>query len=96
MGRTTAKRSPVATARPHPKRDRRSLPTPDLTGRLGLTQTEAAAAIGKSPSCLRLWARKGLGPKFVRVGNRALVYSIADLKSFLDRNSQDPADVAGR
>ena len=90
------KRSPATPAPPRPPRDRRSLPTPDLSNRLGLSQAEAAAALGKSPSCLRLWARKGLGPKFIRVGTRALIYATADLKSFLARNANDPADVAGK
>jgi predicted DNA-binding transcriptional regulator AlpA len=67
-----------------------------LEGRLGLTQAEAAAAIGKSPSCLRRWARLGLGPKAVRCGGRALVFPVASLKEWMDRNAQDPADVAGR
>lgn len=91
MERATAKRSPAT----RPARDKRSLPIPDLTNRLGLTQAEAAAAIGKSPSCLRVWAKRGLGPKYLRVGKRALVYAVADLKSFLARNATDPADRVG-
>ena len=69
---------------------------PSLNGRLGLTQAEAAGAIGKSPSCLRRWARLGLGPRFVRCGGRALVYPVADLNTWLTSNASDPADVSGR
>lgn len=68
----------------------------NLNGRLGLTQGEAARAIGKSPSCLRRWAKVGLGPRFVRCGPRALVFPLADLKSWLERNATDPADSIGR
>ena len=78
----------------HSKRPRRQAVT--LEGRLGLTQAEAAAAIGKSASCLRRWARLGVGPKAVRCGGRALVFPVAALKEWMDRNAQDPADVAGR
>ena len=67
-----------------------------LSDRLGLSQAEAAAAIGKSPSCLRRWARSGLGPKFVRCGGRALVYPVADLNTWLTRNAVDPADAIGQ
>ncbi len=86
------KRSSPLTA-PHRKPRRQAV---TLEGRLGLTQAEAAAAIGKSPSCLRRWARLGLGPKAVRCGGRALVFPVADLKSWLERNASDPADVCGR
>ena len=80
-------------ATPHRKPRRQAV---SLTGRLGLGQAEAAAALGKSPSCLRRWARLGLGPRFVRCGGRALVYPVADLNNWLTSNAQDPADVSGR
>lgn len=82
--------------RPHTRTTRTRPPAVSLEGRLRLTQSEAAAAIGKSPSCLRRWARLGLGPKAVRCGGRALVFSVADLKSWLERNASDPADTIGR
>jgi len=90
------KSRPASSARQKPaSRARQNLPTVDLDGRLGLSQREAATTIGKSAGCLRRWARLGLGPKFVRVGNRALVYPVSDLKSFLARNATDPADRVG-
>lgn len=86
------KRNPTPpTNRRTPRRQPES-----LSGRLGLSQAEAAAAIGKSPSCLRRWARAGLGPRFVRCGGRALVYPIADLNTWLSRNAVDPADAFGK
>ena len=81
---------PASTSRTSRRR-----PAASLDGRLGLNQAEAAAAIGKSPSALRRWARIGLGPRFVRVSGRALVYPVADLTSWMNRNAQDPADVVG-
>jgi hypothetical protein len=84
--------SPARTRRPR----RQAVP---LEGRLGLTQAEAAAAIGKSPSCLRRWARLGIGPAAVRCGGRALVFPIDGpngLRAWINRNAQDPADTVGR
>ena len=83
------------TASSKSPRARHNLPPVNLTGRLGLCQREAATAIGKSPSCLRRWAHVGIGPRFVRVSRRCLVYPIADLNAWLTRNAVDPAD-AGR
>jgi predicted DNA-binding transcriptional regulator AlpA len=82
--------------RPQPTPRRTRKPAAPLEGRIGLTQDEAARAIGKSASCLRRWARLGLGPRFIRCGGRALVFPLADLNSWLTRNAQDPADVAGK
>lgn len=86
---------PSTHTRPSGK-TRRKRPAVPLEGRLGLSQAEAAACIGKSPSSLRRWAHMGIGPKAVRCGGRALVFPVAELKAWLESNAQDPADSVGR
>jgi hypothetical protein len=81
---------------PKTRKSRQAVP---LEGRLGLTQAEAAAAIGKSPSCLRRWTRLGIGPAAVRCGGRALIFPIDGpngLRAWITRNAVDPADLIER
>ena len=71
-------------------------PKVDLGSRLGLTQKELGELTGKSPSFYRRLAHLGLGPKFIRAGGRGLIFPVAAVKEWLDRNSVDPADVVGK
>ena len=68
----------------------------DLGSRLGLTQKELGLITGKSPSYYRRLAKLGLGPRALRMGGRGLIYPVAAVKEWLERNAIDPADVSGR
>lgn len=68
----------------------------DLSCRLGLTQKELALVTGKSASYWRRLARRGLGPKAIRVGGRGLIFVLdgpGSVREWLARNAEDPADA---
>ena len=43
----------------------------------------AAALLGLKPNTLAIWRAGGLGPAFVRVGSRAIRYSLDDLDAYI-------------
>lgn len=47
-----------------------------------LTTREAAARLRKSVSTLELWRSQGIGPAFVRIGERSVGYKTSALKAF--------------
>jgi len=62
--------------------DRRILRTP-----------EAATYVGRSESSLEKWRLTGDGPRFIRLGGRAIGYDIRDLDAWLDhQRDRDPQD----
>jgi len=75
------------------KKQHTPLQPPPLTYR----QRASAHLLGVSPSCLRNWDRRGIGPKRIRLpGARAVLYSASEIESFIRRNEIDPADVASK
>jgi predicted DNA-binding transcriptional regulator AlpA len=52
-----------------------------------LDHTAAAALLGISTWTLRSWRRRGVrkGPRFVRVGMRAVKFPLSELTAFVDR-----------
>jgi hypothetical protein len=44
---------------------------------------EAAAALNKSPATLELWRSRGLGPRAVRLGPRAVGYTLRELREYV-------------
>ena len=53
-----------------------------------LTEAEAAKALGVSRITLGGWRRAGTGPRHSRLGPRAIRYSTADLRAFVDAKAQ--------
>ena len=88
-------KKPQATSTPHGK-PRRTPPRVDLSGRLGLSQVECAAALGKSPSYLRRLHALGLGPRVIRAGGRGWIVPLDSLKAWMETNAIDPADTVGK
>lgn len=57
----------------------------------------AAEYVGLSPSTLEKKRLSGDGPKFIRLGGRAVGYDIADLDAWLDaQRERRPAGEVGR
>lgn len=54
-----------------------------------LRATELAEKIGVTPNTLLLWRRKGIGPKYSRVGGRIL-YRRAAVEDWLASLERDP------
>ncbi|MBF0342357.1 MAG: helix-turn-helix domain-containing protein [Magnetococcales bacterium] len=53
-----------------------------------LTITQAAALIGRSQWTLRQWRSKGLGPPSRMLGGLMLVYSQADVLTWIDQHRE--------
>lgn len=51
-----------------------------------LSAEEAAAALNKSPATLELWRSRGLGPRPVRPGPRAVGYTLGELRQYIKRS----------
>jgi predicted DNA-binding transcriptional regulator AlpA len=56
-----------------------------------LTPDEAAAWLRSSERTLERWRGEGAGPRFVRLGRR-VVYRLADLETWIDRQTQRPSN----
>jgi predicted DNA-binding transcriptional regulator AlpA len=50
-----------------------------------LTQEEAAIRLRLSAHTLARWRSLGVGPRFVRLGNRRVLYSLSDITAYLNR-----------
>lgn len=48
-----------------------------------LSRVDAARLLGVAPQTLAIWAIKGFGPSFIRVGRRPM-YDMRDLERFID------------
>ena len=48
-----------------------------------LTTHQAAGILALQPATLKKWRVLGIGPKYLRVGPRAVRYRMSDLKKFL-------------
>ena len=57
-----------------------------------LRTSEAAYYIGLSPSTLEKKRLTGGGPRFIRLGGRAVGYDIHDLNEWLDAQRRDGMD----
>ncbi|CAM5742470.1 hypothetical protein MAUB1S_01530 [Mycolicibacterium aubagnense] len=62
------------------------------------TTKEVAAYLHTSEAGLAQLRYRGLGPKFIKVGPRKVIYRWADVREYLDRNTMqrtdDPRGVA--
>ncbi|MFA1701659.1 helix-turn-helix transcriptional regulator [Mycobacterium intracellulare] len=52
----------------------------------------AAPMIGVGPDTLKMWRRKGIGPAYVKFGNRVR-YRVADIEAWLDAHTVTPEPV---
>ena len=50
-----------------------------------LTTEQAAEFLNMAKGTLQNWRKKGLGPRFVRMGSRAIRYEKSDLEEFVER-----------
>jgi hypothetical protein len=60
--------------------------TPDAADSSWLTAADAARHLNVSVHTLELWRKNGRGPRFCRIGTRAVRYARADLDSFAREN----------
>jgi predicted DNA-binding transcriptional regulator AlpA len=47
-----------------------------------LTSKELAERVGKSLHTLQFWRCRGIGPKFMKMGHRSIVYDLADVEAW--------------
>jgi predicted DNA-binding transcriptional regulator AlpA len=63
-----------------------------------LTAKQVAAILHTSEAGLAQMRYRGIGPKFVKVGPRKVIYTIADVEAYLAANTRqrtdDPRDAA--
>ena len=61
-----------------------------------LSTEEVAKLLGVDPSTIRRWrtARPTQGPPFVRLSSRVTVYSMSDVRRWLERRRIDPERAA--
>lgn len=48
-----------------------------------LTTNQVSTVLGLQPATLKKWRVLGIGPRYVRVGKRAVRYRLADVKRFV-------------
>lgn len=54
-----------------------------------VSSTWLCAFLGLSPSCLAQWRRKGIGPKWGRIG-KTIRYEFADILDYFQNGEQRP------
>jgi predicted DNA-binding transcriptional regulator AlpA len=52
-----------------------------------LTTREVAEMLGLKPITIKLWRVQGKGPRWQRVGSRAIRYALSDVKAWLNAAS---------
>jgi predicted DNA-binding transcriptional regulator AlpA len=64
----------------------------DLLDGEWLSTEEVAKLLGVDPSTIRRWrtARPAQGPPFVRLSSRVTVYSMSDVRRWLEQRRTDP------
>jgi predicted DNA-binding transcriptional regulator AlpA len=55
-----------------------------------ITEHEAAAILGLSVATLRAWRQRGIGPRFVKLGRRAVRYLPSEIQRFVVSNTVSP------
>ena len=61
-----------------------------ISSQVFLTEAEAAEYLRVSRSYLRKARCYGGGPRYVRIGKRAIRYRIEDLDAWIDQNTVNP------
>lgn len=59
-----------------------------------LTTREAAAFLRLRPGTIENYRYAGEGPRFVRVGRRAVRYRVTDLEAWMNREARDTEPAA--
>lgn len=52
-----------------------------------------AEYLGTSPANLAQWRYKGIGPKFVKLGHRAIRYRMEDVNAWIEANTLTQSDM---
>jgi predicted site-specific integrase-resolvase len=60
-----------------------------------IESTDAAPMIGVNAATLKSWRRKGIGPPYVRFGNRVR-YRLCDIEAWLDAHTVTPGKAAAQ
>jgi transposase-like protein len=60
-----------------------------------LTDVEVAREFGLSPGTLRLWRRRRVGPRFVKIG-RSIRYLSRDLEEYVAGHTVNTGDECGQ
>lgn len=60
-------------------------PTPSMLG-----ERAAAQLLGVTPSCLRTWRARRMGPPYLRLAKRAIRYQLADLLLWASTRRVEP------
>ena len=58
-----------------------------------VTTKVASQMLGVSIRTLEDWRSKGIGPKFVKIGQKVLRYEIEEINRFIDKGRQTPANA---
>ncbi|MBI1236323.1 MAG: helix-turn-helix domain-containing protein [Alphaproteobacteria bacterium] len=61
---------------------------PAINERQLLSETQAAKYLAVSPRTLRNWRTRGGGPKFIKVSNRCIRYSVHDLLDWTEKKTR--------
>ena len=65
-----------------------------ITDAVGYNTKQTAAYLGVSTKTLAAWRAKGIGPKYVRIGKRRIVYVLCNLRAFVEAGGPNHLDVA--
>ena len=57
-----------------------------------IPDTNAAPELGVSVATLRVWRRRGIGPRFIRIG-RSIRYRRADIEEYLAKRTVETSEA---
>lgn len=56
-----------------------------------LDERAGADFLTSKPATLKSWRKKGIGPRYLRIGGRAIRYRLSDLRAYLAQVTIEPA-----
>lgn len=59
-----------------------------------LTPSDLGAKLGKSRAALANWRYQGLGPRFIKLGPKAVRYRVSDVEAWLDEQTRQQTGAA--
>ncbi|WBL19199.1 helix-turn-helix transcriptional regulator [Citricoccus sp. NR2] len=66
--------------------------SPEVTGNL-LKPDVVAGYLGTTTANLSQWRYKGTGPKFIKLGHRAIRYRMEDVNAWIEANTLTQSDI---
>jgi hypothetical protein len=66
---------------------------PEIECNALITPADAAARLRVRPRTLEFWRARGHGPRFVRLGEKTIRYTIADLDAFVEAMRTAPSGI---